>query len=485
MKGSVNQIMSKEMQQQKTTVKIRINEPSGNNNNTNTLVIAILTAFLTTFSGSALNLSIPAIDNEFNAGAAAIGWVISGYILAAAAFSVPIGRMADLTGRERILKAGILVFSISCGAICFVGTMEALLLFRVTQGIGAAMVFSTNQAVLISRYPPEKRGKVLGFFIAATYTGLTTGPVLGGIMNHAFGWRSIFLLTLVVGLVTFGLAVKNLRNLDGNVEVSRQKMDLLGSILFIISILSMMYGLSALTAVPFAKYLIILSIGWFLVFIRHELHIENPVVQIRLFRKNSGYLLSNLAALLNYSATFAVGYLMSIYLQVIRGFDSQVAGLILISQPLIMALLSPYTGRLSDRISPHKLASFGMGLCALGLLLFIFVTKEMPLSYIISGLFIVGLGFAFFSSPNTNAVMSCVEPADYGVASSILATMRNLGHSSGMAVLTFIIVTFLGNIPLAQADPYAILYVMRISFTVFTCLCVVGVFISLKRNNAV
>ena len=195
-------------------------------------------------------------------------------------------------------------------------------------------------------------------------------------------------------------------------------------------------------------------------------------------------MLSNLAAFLNYGATSALGYLMSLYLQLIRGFDSQAAGLILISQPLIMALLSPYTGRLSDRISPHKLASFGMGFCALGLFIFIFIAADSPLVFVILPLVVVGLGFAFFSSPNTNAVMTCVEQRDYGVASSILATMRNLGQSGSMAIVTFIIAGFLGNTPLGEADASAIMYVMRICFIVFTCLCTVGIFISLKRNKA-
>ncbi len=447
-----------------------------------TLLVVILTALAVTVSASALNLSIPTIDHEFRAGATAIGWVISGYILSAAALAVPIGRMADLTGRERILKAGLLAFSIFSGAICFASSIEMLVLLRVLQGAGAAMIFSTNQAVLISRFPPEKRGKVLGYLIGATYTGLTAGPVLGGILNHTLGWRSIFILTFIAGVITFILAVKELPALA--LEGPKQSMDYPGSILFVLIIVGMMYGLSAFSTEVFAKYLIPLSIVLFLFFLRHELRTDSPVIQVRLFRRNASYLLSNLAALLNYGATFALGYLMSIYLQVVRGLDSQTAGFILISQPLIMAIFSPYAGKLSDRISPHKLASFGMGLCALGLFLFIFVTEKQPIALIVLYLVVVGLGFAFFSSPNTNAIMACVEPKDYGVASSILATMRNLGHSSSMAVVTFIVAGLLGSVPLGEADVQGIIQVMKVSFSVLTCVCIVGVFISLKRNNA-
>ncbi len=446
------------------------------------LFVVVLTAFVTTFSGSALNLSIPAIDSEFNAGAAAIGWVINGYILAVAALSVPMGRLADIRAREFLLKIGVLMFSLSAGLLCFSKGIEFFLFFRILQGVGGAVIFATNQAVLISNYPPEKRGRVLGFFIGATYVGLTTGPVAGGILNHSFGWRSIMLLTCLIGLGTFVLAVKALPQTIG--QQDRQvKMDYIGSILYVLTIVGMMYGLSAVSTGVFAKYLIVISFILLIIFIRYQLHTSNPIIQIGLFRDNASYLLSNLAALLNYGATFAVGYLMSIYLQLVRGMDSDTAGLILISQPLIMAVLSPYAGRLSDRISPYKLASLGMGLCALGLFFFTFIGEGWPMALIVLNLIIVGLGFSFFSSPNTNAVMSCVGPKDYGVASSILATMRSLGQSSNMAVVTFIVSIYLGNTSLKEADTGSIIQIMKTSYTLFTGLCIIGIFISLKRNK--
>jgi MFS family permease len=167
------------------------------------------------------------------------------------------------------------------------------------------------------------------------------------------------------------------------------------------------------------------------------------------------------------------------------GFGSQISGLILISQPLMMAILSPYAGRLSDRVSPFKLASFGMGLCALGLFSFIFISENYPLPLVIVNLMVVGVGFAFFSSPNTNAVMACVEKKDYGVASSILATMRSVGHSTSMAIVTFIVAQQMGNITLAEAKPAQLVATMHIAFILFTCVCALGIFISLKRKQKV
>jgi len=445
-----------------------------------TILVVVVTAFITTFTGSALNLSIPSMGAEFHASATAIGWIITGYILASAVFSVPFGRLADLTGRKRILVTGILIFTLCSGGAMFASSMVMLLILRVVQGFGAAMIFSTNTAVLISAFSPEKRGKVLGYSIASTYIGLSAGPVVGGMMNHYFGWRSIFLLTFLVSAVVFFIAANKLP--AGEAEKNGQTMDILGNLLYISMLALIMFGLSTVSTLVYAKYLMIAGVILFAIFIVHELRVKAPIVEVRLFAHNIGYSFSNLAAMMNYGATFALGYLLSIYLQVVKGFDSQISGLILISQPLMMAILSPYTGRLSDRVSPFKLASFGMALCALGLFSFIFISEHYSLPLIIVNLIVVGIGFAFFSSPNTNAVMACVEKEDYGVASSILATMRSIGHSTSMAIVTFIVARQMGNITLKEAEPKLLVETMHISFIVFTCVCAAGIFISLKRK---
>jgi len=259
--------------------------------------------------------------------------------------------------------------------------------------------------------------------------------------------------------------------------------DFLGNLLYVLMITLIMFGLSTVSTLFFAKYLVIAGVILFVLFVLHELRTEYPIVEVRLFAHNIGYSFSNLAALMNYGATFALGYLLSIYLLLVMGYDSQIAGLILISQPLMMAILSPYAGRLSDRISPFKLASFGMGLCALGLFSFIFISENYPFPLIIVNLLVVGVGFAFFSSPNTNAVMACVEKKDYGVASSILSTMRSIGHSASMAIVTFIVARQMGDVTLGEAEPKLLVETMHLSFLVFTCVCAVGIFISLKRKQ--
>lgn len=450
-----------------------------------TLFVAIITAFLTTFTGSALNLSIPQIGSEFGSSATLIGWIVTGYLLASAVLSVPFGRIADLTGKKRILVIGILIFSLTGGLCAFSGSIQILLLFRILQGVGAAMIFSTNIATLISAFPAEARGKVLGYSVASTYIGLSAGPVAGGFLNHTFGWRSIFLVIFLISFLVFLTAWKGLPSdaahfAQGN---HKEQSDLPGNLLYISMLACIMVGLSTWSTSPIAKFPVPLGLLLFVLFVRQELRAQAPVVEVRLFSHNLAYAFSNLAALMNYGATFGIGYLLSLYLQLVRGYDSQVAGLVLISQPLIMAFLSPLAGRLSDRVSPFKLASLGMAITALGVFSFVFLTEDYPMWLIIVNLVVIGIGFAFFSSPNTNAVMSCVEKKDYSVASSILATMRSIGHTSSMAIVTFITAAYLGQSKLADADPDTLVILMRTSFITFTVICAAGIFIALKRKN--
>ena len=444
------------------------------------ITVVIITAFITTFTGSALNLSVPDIGEQFGVSAGTVGWLITGYTLAVAAFSVPLGRLADITCRKTVLVAGIVIFVVCCAAAVFSVSMVMLLAVRIIQGIGASMIFSTNTAVLISAFPGERRGRVLGYSLASTYVGLSAGPVIGGFLNYNFGWKSIFMLTGLLGAIAFFAAIFKL---PGEKSENRGKSpDMSGNILYVIFIVMMMYGLSEIGKGMI--YVLITAVGVILgiLFIIHESRSEDPIVNVTLFRENKGYAFSNISAMLNYGATFAISYLISIYLQVVMGYSSQTAGLIMIFQPIIMAVLSPVMGRFSDRISPFKMSSVGMAFCAAGTFIFIFIGRETQIFVIIMALVITGLGFSLFSSPNTNAVMSCVDKAEYGVASSILATMRSIGHTLSMVIVTITVTMLIEDMPLADAPAEVLIKVIRISFIVFTLICTAGVFISLKRK---
>lgn len=447
-----------------------------------TLIVVVITAFITTFTGSAFNLSIPGISDEFGVSAGSAGWLITGYTLAVAAFSVPMGRLADATCMKHVLAAGIAVFFMCCTAAVLVDSFPVLMTVRMIQGIGAAMIFSTNVAVLIKAFPAKKRGQVLGYSLASTYAGLSAGPVAGGMLNHAFGWRSIFVFTGVLGAAALIITIFGLSADIKNEQEERRSLDVKGNLLYLIFIILFMYGASEILAGPVPVICAAAGLVSGILFVIYESRTDDPAVDISLFRKNAGYACSNLAALMNYGATFAISYLMSVYLQVVMGYDSASAGLIMISQPLVMAVLTPVMGRFSDRFSPFRMSSLGMAFCAAGTFMFIFAGNVNSLIFIIAALVITGLGFALFSSPNTNAVMSSVSREYYGVASSLLATMRSIGHTLSMVIVTITVNINMPGLSLFQADPDTISDVVKISFIIFTIICIAGVFVSLKRK---
>ncbi len=218
-------------------------------------------------------------------------------------------------------------------------------------------------------------------------------------------------------------------------------------------------------------------------FVLWEAKVESPILNINLFRKNRAFAFSNLAALINYSARFAVGFLLSLYLQIIRGLDVVPAGTILVSQPIVQAIFSPLAGKLSDMIKPRIVASIGMGLTSAGLVLFTLLNATTPLAYIVINLAILGFGFALFSSPNTNAVMSSVESRFYGVASATVSTMRLIGQVLSLGIVVIVFALFIGRVAITSEYYPLLMISVNLAFVIFSVLCFGGIFASLIRGK--
>lgn len=444
------------------------------------LLVAAMASFLTPFMGSSINIALPSIGREFAMDAVLLSWVATSYLLAAAMFLVPFGRMADIHGRKRIFTYGMLVYTASSflSAVATSGIM--LISFRVLNGIGSAMIFGTGVAILTSVFPPRERGKALGINVASVYLGLSLGPSLGGFLTQHLGWRSIFLINVPLGLMVIAVVLWKLKGEWA--EAEGEKFDFTGSIIYSLTLVAIMYGISLLPSVQGAL-LVLIGILSLSAFVRWEMKVESPVFNINILRDNKVFALSNLAALINYSATFAVGFLISLYLQYVRGFSPQDAGLILVSQPIVMALFSPSAGRLSDRVEPRIVASAGMALTTMGLFLFTFLNENTPLGSILTSLVLLGFGFALFSSPNTNAVMGSVEKKYYGVASATLGTMRLTGQVLSMGIAMMIFAIYIGRVQITPEYYPLFLKSMKSAFAIFAVLCFGGIFASLARGR--
>jgi len=444
------------------------------------LLVATLTAFLTPFMGSSVNIALPSIGREFAMDAVLLGWIATSYLLAAAMFLVPFGRIADIYGRKRIFTYGILVYAVSSFLSAVAPSPFLLIFFRVLQGIGGAMIFGTGIAILTSVFPVGERGKVLGINVAAVYLGLSLGPFLGGFMTQHLGWRSIFLLNVPLSLI---IIVFVLWKLKGEWAGAKgEKVDFVGSVIYILTLPAMMYGFSLLPAVSGA-WLILSGVLGLALFVKWETKAKSPVFDINLFKNNTVFAFSNLAALINYGATFAVGFLLSLYLQYTKGLSPQQAGVILVSQPLVMALFSPLAGRFSDKVEPRVVASIGMAFTAVGLFLFTFLNQNTSQQYIIGCLAVVGFGLALFSSPNTNAIMSSVQKRFYGVASATVGTMRLTGQMFSMGIALLVFAIYLGRAEITPEKYSLFLRSVKLAFMIFTALCILGIFASLSRGK--
>jgi len=444
------------------------------------LLVTTVGAFLTPFMGSSIAIALPSIGDELQMNAILLGWVSTTYLLAAVMFMVPIGRIADIYGRKKIFTYGMLTYTIA-SALSATSTSAAMLIsFRVLQGIGGAMIFSTSVAILTSVFPPQDRGRVLGINVAAVYIGLSLGPFAGGLLTQYLGWRAIFWANVPLGLMVIALIFWKLKGEWA--EARGEKFDVIGSIIYSLTLLAIMYGFTMLPDI-IGVVLILAGAAGFVAFIRWETKVKNPVLDIGLFKNNTVFTLSNVAALINYSATFAVGFLLSLYLQYVKGLSPQNAGLVLVAAPVVQAVFSPFAGRLSDKIEPRIVASAGMGLTVIGLIFFIFLDKTTSLWFIIAGLMILGLGFALFSSPNTNAVMSSVDRKCYGVASATLSTMRQIGMTFNMGMVMLIFGIYIGRVQITPPYYPAFISSVNMVFIISAVLCFGGIFASLARGK--
>jgi len=444
------------------------------------LLIAVLAGFLTPFDGSAVNIALPAMGAEFHMDAISLSWIATAYLLAAALFLVPFGKISDIYGRKRIFLYGIAIFSLASLVMTIVPSTGLLIAVRIIQGFGGAMIFGTGVAILTSVFPPGERGKALGIYIMAVYFGLTMGPFLGGVLTQYFGWRSIFFVNVPIGLIACLLILWKLKGEWA--ECEGERFDLLGSIIYACALVAVMYGFSI---VPNPVGLVLIVAGCILgvVFALYEMRIPVPVLDMRLLTNNRVFAFSNLAALISYSATFAVTFLLSLDLQYTKGFSPELAGLVLIIQPAMMVVLSPVAGRLSDRIDPQLVASAGMAFTALGLFLLVFLVESTPLWYMIVCLVVLGIGFGLFSSPNTNAIMSAVEKRYYGVASGMNGTMRLVGQMLSMGIAMMLFAIFIGPAEITPEYYPQFITSLHYAFVIFAVLCLIGIGASLMRGK--
>jgi len=445
------------------------------------LAAAVITSFINPFLGAAINIALPAISEDLSLGAIGMSWVSMAFLLSSAIFLVPLGKLADIRGRKRIFFLGNIIIALS-SILCALSPSAAVLIsLRAIQGIGSAMVFGTGIAIITSVYPPGERGKAIGITVTSVYIGLSLAPFLGGILTEYFGWRSIFYATIPFEVLVIWIIWRYIK--EEWADARGEKFDWPGSTVYLFSMSAFMFGFSKLpdnSAIALSAAGLLGLMG----FVFLERRLEFPVFNVRLFASNRLFAFSNLAALINYATTFAITFLLSLYLQYILGLSPRDAGMILVTQPVLMAIVASVSGKLSDRYDPRILASSGMAIITGGLIMLSFLTEHSDISYLVVILALVGFGFGMFSSPNTNAIMGSVDKKYLGIASATVGTMRLTGQMMSMGIATLVLQLFIGNSPISLDNSAEFMSSMRTTFLAFVILCIVGLFSSLARGKS-
>lgn len=446
------------------------------------LITVALGSFIVPFMGTSINIALPSIGADFALDAILLSWIPTVFILANAALILPFGRLADIRGRKKIFTGGVIIFT-SASALAAISTSGIFLLISVfLQGMGCSMIFGTGVALISSVFVGEERGRAYGIYVTSVYTGIVSGLILGGFLIQLFGWRTIFIFDIPFGLLLLSLLLSKFKS--EWIGSEGESFDIMGSLIFIFVMVTLMQGFSTLSA-DTGKYLILTGILGTLIFIKYENRLKYPLLKMSIF-KNTFFTISIVGILVINLGTTAITFLLSLYLQYLKLLSPDAAGTILVLEPLSVAVLSPFAGRISGKIETRTITSIGMAITTIGLSLFIFLNENTPIYFIIFGLILVGTGLALFSSPATNASMSSVSKKIYGTASATVSTMVFTGQLLSMGVVLLIFAMYLGDVQITFQYYLTFLKSLNTAFLIYTAICFVTIFalISMGKNKA-
>lgn len=443
-----------------------------------TLASICVATFLMPMSLSSVNVALPAIASELKADAVLVSWVPTMNLLGAVAFQLPAGRVGDIVGRKRIFLAGALLFALSSLCVLFIDDIRPLLVVRLLQGISGAMIFGTGMAIISHVFANHNRGMALGLTSAAVYLGLTCGPWIGGLLTEYWGWRAVFLVPLPLTLLTFVMVTIFVHETERR---PHERLDWIGSLIFMTATSSLFVGISSLPKLT-GWILAVVGAAAMALFIYQQERSPAPLIRLRRMVGSKVFFGSIQSSFLMYSANYPLQFMLSLYLQYIQGLTPSEAGQLMLLQAIVMAVVAPLSGRLSDLVEPRVPATLGCVLFGSGLVMLAMVSEDTSQSHIASMLLLMGLGFGLFSSPNNNAALSVVPPERLGVGSAILNISRAMGNMLGMAVVVLLFNLMIGNAQLEPEQYPQLMKVLKISFLICAGYTLVAAITSWRRG---
>ncbi len=459
------------------------------------LSVTTVGALMAAIDSTIVVLGLPEIMIDLHADLIAMIWVIMGYILVSTVFLLTFGRVADMFGRVRMYNLGFVVFTLGSALCGFAGNATQLILFRLVQGSGAAMMMVNSVAILTEVFPPDERGRALGINAITWAAGGVLGPILGGLILNAGNWRWIFFINIPIGL--FGALWGYISLKEMSARRAGEKFDPWGAVTFSLSLIALLLALTlgiefSWTSWPILSLFTVFAVFLFL-FFWWERRAPNPVLDFSLFKARV-YNFSVLAAMMQSLALFAVNFLIVFYLQAVRGFDPLKAALLLIPLPLVTSVVAPFSGWLADRIGARLPATVGLLLQAAALVWFTRITDSTSLFQIGAGLALMGLGGGLFFPPNTSAAMNAAPRHRLGIASATLATLRQTGMVTSFALSLAVAAgslpkdvmmqLFVGtNVTLGSQVMQEFVIGMHSAFVVSVFLCLLAAGISMVRGR--
>ncbi|MBF7073932.1 MFS transporter [Glaciecola sp. MH2013] len=410
---------------------------------TSAALLAVCIGYLIAPMGmAAVNVAIPALAEELQANAIKVSWLPTLYILANVALMLPFGKLADNYGRKRVYAMGLLLNALASLMCALASDIDWILFWRFVQGASGAMIFGTGVAIITSVTPSEKRGAALGKLAACVYVGLTLAPAVGGWLTEFLGWRSVFYFQIPLMLMLLAFIYLKLPGEWKNDEHSR--FDWVGSCIFITFSCTLVYGLSKLPSL-LGLSILSLSLLSLVSFVMHQRRDPQPLIRVQMFRESRVFSLSLMTSFFMYGSNFAIIFLLSLYLQYIKGYGPAYSGQILLMQALLMAIVAPFAGKLADRFEPRIVATTGCVIVGLGFALLIRLDTNTTALYISASLALIGLGFGLFSTPNNSAIMGAVKEQEVGVASASMNLSRTIGNLFGMSIVNLMMHFYIGD----------------------------------------
>ncbi|GAB4427820.1 MAG: MFS transporter [Anaerolineae bacterium] len=391
--------------------------------------------FLATIDGSIVNIALPTLVRELHTNFATVQWVVLSYLLALSTLLPGMGRLGDMIGKKPVYTTGFIVFTVGSVLCGLAPNIYWLIGFRVVQAVGGAMVFALGIAIVTEAFPPQERGKALGFAGTVVSVGIVVGPTLGGIIIDALSWHWIFLVNLPVGIIGTLMVLRFVPNFK---PVGSQKFDFLGAITLFVSLVSLLVALTWGQGIGFTDPRILLLLGlwllFLLLFVAIEWRVSQPMIELSLFRNNL-FSVGLITGFITFVAIAGTTILIPFYLENVLGYSPRQTGLLLAVVPVVLGVVAPASGALSDRLGTRLISVVGLGLLVLGYWALSTLTAETTALGYVLRLLPIGLGMGVFQSPNNSAIMGAVPRQRLGIASGLLSVTRTLGQTSGIAVL--------------------------------------------------